>query len=199
MNYKRTIEKNLLKKISSNIIKLLVERNVNPFTLTYMALVFSILSGCLYSLANLSETFVAIGGVVLLLSGFLDALDGELARATNRTTQKGSFLDSVFDKLGEVSVSLGIAISGRVSSIIVTLFISCSLLVSYIRAKADQHNINIAGAGIAERAERIIIIALASLLYPFFSQSLQYGLLLTTFLSIITIGQRIVYVYNRLK
>jgi len=81
----------------------------------------------------------------------------------------------------------------------VTLFISCSLLVSYIRAKADQHNINIAGAGIAERAERIIIIALASLLYPFFSQSLQYGLLLTTFLSIITIGQRIVYVYNRLK
>ncbi|MEM1518215.1 MAG: CDP-alcohol phosphatidyltransferase family protein [Nitrososphaerota archaeon] len=199
MNYKRTIEKNLLKKISTNIIKLLVERNVNPFTLTYMALVFSILSGCLYSLANLSETFVAIGGVVLLLSGFLDALDGELARATNRTTQKGSFLDSVFDKLGEVSVSLGIAISGRVSSIIVTLFISCSLLVSYIRAKADQHNINIAGAGIAERAERIIIIALASLLYPFFSQSLQYGLLLTTFLSIITIGQRIVYVYNRLK
>ncbi|MEM2689669.1 MAG: CDP-alcohol phosphatidyltransferase family protein, partial [Nitrososphaerota archaeon] len=122
MNYKRTIEKNLLKKISTNIIKLLVERNVNPFTLTYMALVFSILSGCLYSLANLSETFVAIGGVVLLLSGFLDALDGELARATNRTTQKGSFLDSVFDKLGEVSVSLGIAISGRVSSIIVTLF-----------------------------------------------------------------------------
>lgn len=199
MNYKRTIEKNLLKKISTNIIKLLVERNVNPFTLTYMALVFSILSGCLYSLANLSETFVAIGGVVLLLSGFLDALDGELARATNRTTQKGSFLDSVFDKLGEISVSLGIAISGRVSSIIVTLFISCSLLVSYIRAKADQHNINIAGAGIAERAERIIIIALASLLYPFFSQSLQYGLLLTTFLSIITIGQRIVYVYNRLK
>jgi len=199
MNYKRSIEKNLLKKISTNIVKLLVEHNVNPFTLTYMALVFSILSGCLYSLANLSETFVAIGGVVLLLSGFLDALDGELARATNRTTQKGSFLDSVFDKLGEVSVSLGIAISGRVSSIIVTLFISCSLLVSYIRAKADQHNINIAGAGIAERAERIIIIALASLLYPFFSQSLQYGLLLTTFLSIITIGQRIVYVYNRLK
>ncbi|MEM3807944.1 MAG: CDP-alcohol phosphatidyltransferase family protein [Nitrososphaerota archaeon] len=199
MNYKRTIEKNLLKKISSNIIKLLVERNVNPFTLTYMALVFSILSGCLYSLANLSETFVAIGGVVLLLSGFLDALDGELARATNRTTQKGSFLDSVFDKLGEVSVSLGIAISGRVSSIIVTLFISCSLLVSYIRAKADQHNINIAGAGIAERAERIIIIALASVLYPFLGQSLQYGLLLTTFLSIITICQRTVYVYNRLK
>ncbi|MEM3448105.1 MAG: CDP-alcohol phosphatidyltransferase family protein [Nitrososphaerota archaeon] len=199
MNYKRTIEKNLLKKISTNIVKLLVERNVNPFTLTYMALVFSILSGCLYSLANLSETFVAIGGVVLLLSGFLDALDGELARATNRTTQKGSFLDSVFDKLGEISVSLGIAISGRVSSIIVTLFISCSLLVSYIRAKADQHNINIAGVGVAERAERIIIIALASVLYPFLGQSLQYGLLLTTFLSIITICQRTVYVYNRLK
>lgn len=199
MNYKRCIEKNLLKKISANIVKYLVEHRVDPFTLTYMALFFSIISGCLYSLANLSGMFVAIGGVVLLLSGFLDALDGELARAANRATQKGSFLDSVFDKVGEIVVTLGIAISGSVSLIIVIVFISCSLLVSYIRAKADQHNINVAGVGVAERAERIIIVGLASLLYPFFSQSLLYGLLLAAILSIITIAQRMVYVYNRLK
>lgn len=199
MNNKRSIEKILLKKISARIINQLVERRVNPFTLTYLALIFSIFSGFLYSLTNWSEIFAVLGGIILLFGGLLDALDGELARATNRVTHRGSFLDSVFDKLGEVSISLGIAISGCVSTIIVTIFISCSLLVSYVRAKADQQEINVAGIGVAERAERIIIIALASFIYPFFNNSLEYGLLLATILSIITIIQRIVYVYNKLK
>lgn len=199
MTNKRSIEKDLLKMLSIRIINRLVIWRVNPFMLTYMALVLSILSSCLYLLASWAEIFVVLGGFTLLVAGFLDALDGELARATGRVTQKGSFLDSVFDKLGEVLIAFGIAISGIVSAIIVSLFISCSLLVGYVRAKAEQHGVNVAGVGIAERAERIIIIALASFIYPFFNKSLEYGLLLSIFLSIITIAQRIIYVYKRLR
>jgi len=196
---KRRMEKSLLTTISNKVISPLARRGLDPFILTYSAFGASILTACLYALAVRSKILVVLGGVTLLVAGFLDAIDGELARTTGKVSEKGSFLDSVFDKLGESAVAIGIALSGIASSIVVLVFIVCSLLVSYVRAKAEQLGIEIAGVGLVERAERIIILAVASFIYPFWGKSLEYGLLLIAALSVITIVQRVIYAYNRLK
>jgi len=199
MSTKRRIEKRLLKMISNRVINPLARRRLDPFILTYSAFGTSILSACLYALAMKSRILVVLAGFTLSVAGFLDAIDGELARATSRVSKRGSFLDSVFDKLGEAVIAVGIALSGITSSIVVLVFITCSLLVSYVRAKAEQHGVEIAGIGVAERAERIIVLTVASFIYPFWRESLEYGILLAALLSIITIVQRVVYAYKRLK
>lgn len=196
---KRKLEKSLLTTISNKVISPLARRDLDPFILTYSAFGTSLLTACLYALAARSKILVVLGGVTLLVAGFLDAIDGELARRTGKVSERGSFLDSVFDKLGEAVIAVGMALSGIASSIVVLVFIVCSLLVSYVRAKAEQLGVEIAGIGVAERAERIIILAVASFIYPFWSESLEYGLLLVAALSIITIVQRVVYAYNKLK
>lgn len=199
MSTKRRLEKSLLRIISNQLIDPLARRRLDPFVLTYSAFFTSLLAASLYMLAIRSKILVVLGGVALLVAGLLDAMDGELARVIMRVSARGSFLDSVLDKIGEAVIAICIALSGIASSLMVTVFISTSLLVSYIRAKAEQHGIDIAGIGVAERAERIIILAAASFIYPFWSESIEYGILLATILSIITIAQRVAYVYKRLK
>jgi archaetidylinositol phosphate synthase len=196
---KRRVEKSLLTTISNKVISPLARRELDPFVLTYSAFAASILTACLYALAARSKILVVLGGVALLVAGFLDAIDGELARMTGKVSERGSFLDSLFDKLGESAVAVGIALSGIASFIVVLVFIVCSLLVSYVRAKAEQLGVEMAGIGVAERAERIIILAVASFIYPSWGESIEYGLLLIAALSMITIVQRVVYAYNRLK
>ncbi len=198
MTIKRSLEKKVLIKISHQLVKILAERKIDPFLLTYSAFGLTLFAALLYSLSKGSGLFIAIAGFILLLSGFLDALDGELARTLKKVSRKGSFLDSVLDKLGEVFIALGIFISKTTSALLVILFITCSLLVSYVRAKSEQLGVEVMGVGIAERAERIIILAVTSFFYPIWNFSLEYGLLLITLLSVITIIQRILYVYKQL-
>ena len=98
------------------------------------------------------------------LSGFFDVLDGAVARATGRTSQRGAFLDSTLDRVSEVVVFLGILVGGYVSPFLVLVALSLSLLVSYTRAKGDALGVNLAGIGVGERSERLIVLIVTSLL-----------------------------------
>ena len=64
---------------------------------TAIGLVFAFASAVIYAL-HFEYSFV-IGGVLLLVSGFFDIVDGQVARVTQKTSKKGAFLDSVFDKI----------------------------------------------------------------------------------------------------
>lgn len=166
--------------------------------LTYLSFALSILASLCYSVSSLNAAYVVAGGVLFASAGLLDALDGELARAQGRESGRGAFLDSVLDKASEAAVAVGIVYSALASGIAVVAFLASSLLVSYSRARAEQLGVGLAGVGIAERAERILILFLASLLYPLVPMSLEYGLIALTILSGITVIQRVMYTYRRL-
>ncbi|HME18575.1 MAG TPA: CDP-alcohol phosphatidyltransferase family protein, partial [Nitrososphaerales archaeon] len=97
-------------------------------------------------------------------SGFFDIVDGAVARVTGKVSKKGAFLDSTLDRLAEVAIYLGLLLGGFSTGPIVLLALSFSLLVSYTRAKADALGTSLSGVGIGERSERLLVLALASLL-----------------------------------
>lgn len=135
-----------------------------------------------------------LGGILLLVSGFFDMVDGQVARATGRSSKRGAFLDSMFDKIAEVAIFAGLASGGLVAPEIALLGIGMSLLVSYTRAKADALNIQIRGVGVGERAERLLIIAIVGMI----PGMMPFAVLAVVVISAITVAQRMRYVYRRL-
>ena len=117
----------------------------------------------MYGLGNQIEHGLILGGVLLLVSGFFDMVDGQVARVTGKTSKKGGYLDSMFDKIAEVAIFLGILVGGYAEPYLVFLAITLSLLVSYARAKSDAINVKLQGVGIGERAERLLAIAIVGI------------------------------------
>lgn len=105
-----------------------------------------------------------IGGVLLLISGFFDVIDGSVARITKQTSKKGAFLDSSFDKVSEVVIFAGIAIGNLASPFWCLLALGMSLLVSYTRARAESLGVELKGIGLGERAERMLILAIVGMI-----------------------------------
>jgi len=135
---------------------------LSPNFWTVIGLVFALISAIVYGLGI--EFGLIIGGVLLLVSGFFDMVDGQVARVTGKTSKKGSYLDSMFDKIAEVAIFLGILIGGYAEPYLILLAITLSLLVSYARAKSDAINIKLQGIGIGERAERLLVIAIVGII-----------------------------------
>ncbi len=104
----------------------------------------------------LFQRYYIPGAFFLALSGMLDALDGTLARIGGMKTDFGGILDSVMDRYVDVAVLIALGVAGE-SWFAVSLALSGSLMVSYTRARAEMVIENCA-VGIAERAERIIIL-----------------------------------------
>jgi archaetidylinositol phosphate synthase len=135
---------------------------LSPNFWTAVGLTFAITSAFVYGLGI--EYGLIIGGILLLVSGFFDVVDGQVARVTGKTSKKGSYLDSMFDKIAEVAIFLGILVGGYAEPYLVFLAITLSLLVSYARAKSDAINVKLQGVGIGERAERLLVIAIIGII-----------------------------------
>jgi archaetidylinositol phosphate synthase len=125
------------------------------------------------------------GGVLVIFSGLFDVLDGAVARATGKTSPRGAFLDSTLDRVSEVVVYLGILVGNYVNPFFVLLALSLSLLVSYARAKGDSLGVNLAGIGVGERSERLLVLVVASLL-----SVVGLGVLIVGALALVTFVQR---------
>lgn len=139
------------------------------------------------------ELALIVGGVLLLVSGFFDIVDGQVARIT-KTTNRGAFLDSVLDKISEVAIFLGILIGGYSEGYLVILAITLSLLVSYTRARAESFGIKLQGIGIGERAERLLVVAIVGMI-----GFMDYAILIVIIIAAITLIQRIVITARRMK
>ena len=129
-------------------------------------------------------------------------LDGALARRTNHVTKFGGVLDSTLDRISEAVVLIGIAVfyanhHSTWGVAITGLTMISSQLVSYIRAKAEALKIN-CEIGIFTRPERVVILALGLLLARF-SNVLLIALIIITVLSFVTAGQRLFFVWKKIK
>jgi archaetidylinositol phosphate synthase len=167
---------------------------------TLVGLLLSLLAGVIYASPAAGVpwyTAAVLGGVALLISGFFDMIDGSVARITGKTTKKGAFLDSSFDKVAEVAVFLGIALGGLAQPTWAMLALALSLLVSYTRARAESLGVELKGIGIGERAERLLIVALVGMIpHP---EALNWAMIIVSIVAGITLGQRIVATSRRLS
>lgn len=151
-----------LKPSLEKIGKGFASTGLSPNFWTAVGLAFAIASALVYGLGI--EYGLIFGSVLLLISGFFDMVDGQVARVTGKTSKKGSYLDSMFDKIAEVAIFLGILVGGYAEPYLVFLAITLSLLVSYARAKSDAINVKLQGVGIGERAERLLVIAIIGII-----------------------------------
>ena len=113
----------------------------------------------------ISLEYLVTGSLIALLGSAIDGLDGTLARAANRVTKRGAFLDASVDRLGEVACFSGLAVARagepRVLMLIV-LSVSGALIIPYLRARAEAEGLKGTG-GFIGRAERVILFALGLL------------------------------------
>ncbi len=129
-----------------------VPKFVPPDLLTALSLPFSILF-LYYSWKG--DYFVALA--FLALSSLMDALDGALARATNRTSIAGAFLDSSIDRVNDVVMAGALPAIG-VPWFIAFLWASGSLVTSSLRAAAEADGVRGEGVGVMERGDRILAL-----------------------------------------
>jgi CDP-diacylglycerol--glycerol-3-phosphate 3-phosphatidyltransferase len=136
-------------------------------------------------------------GFVVLFAGFFDMLDGALARYTNQTTCFGAVLDSILDRLSEAVLLVGILLyvsdQSSVAVLLVFLALFGSLLVSYIRARAEALDLE-CQVGLFTRAERVIVLALGLLL-----NQIVIALAIIVVFSFFTFGQRLIYVWQQTR
>ena len=144
---------------------------------------------------------------LLLASGFCDTLDGIIARTFQQVTVFGGFFDSVFDRYADAIVFSAILVAGLCNHawgsvwgpVWVLAALAGSLLVSYSRARAEAAGIKMESVGFAERAERMLILAVVSVITFFWLPALGYGVALLAVLSNLTVIQRAHHVYKTLK
>nr|AIE99785.1 CDP-alcohol phosphatidyltransferase (pgsA, PGS1) [uncultured marine thaumarchaeote KM3_11_E10] len=165
---------------------------ISPTGWSVIGLVFAFASAFFYGW-NIEFSLI-IGGIVLLVAGFFDIVDGQVARATKKITKTGGFLDSVFDKIAEVAIFFGILVGGFAEPYLVFLAISLSLLVSYTRSRAESLGVKLQGIGIGERAERLLVIAIVGII-----GFMEYAVIIVIIIAGITFVQRIIITVKELN
>ena len=165
-----------------------------PSFWTWVGLGLSIISAIMFSLHSPAigvdwYTATFLGSLFLLLAGFFDVVDGAVARVTKRTSALGGYLDSVLDKVSEIIIFTGILIGSFTNPVLVLVALSLSLLVSYTRARGEGLGVDLKGKGIAERAERIIIIVILGFI-PF-QENISVALWIISILAAITVLERL--------
>jgi CDP-diacylglycerol--glycerol-3-phosphate 3-phosphatidyltransferase len=184
-------------KTAPPLARLLLKTPLTPNAVTWIG--FIITAGAA-ALIALGHDFAA--GIVVLVAGLFDMLDGALARVKGQVTRFGAVLDSALDRLSEAVLLLALVyIFARDSqplwSLLTGIALVCSLMVSYLRARTEGLGIE-CKAGIFTRPERVILLALG-LLLSHFNYLLIGAVGLLALFSFITVIERLVYAWRHLK
>lgn len=166
---------------------------LTPNQVSAIGIVFAVLSALAYWKWRLHFYVSILAPLLLVASGFCDAVDGVLARLYGEATTFGGFLDSLLDRYADAIVFCGV-ILGRLCDLSWGLAaLTGSLMVSYVRARAEAAGVKMETVGIAERAERLVILAVASFLSIAWFETLSWGILILAVLTNITVLQRVIY------
>jgi len=179
-------------------VKLAHSVGLTPNQVSIIGILAALLSAYSYWNSKSDDAFLLAAALLLLASGFFDALDGVLARVYGQVTLLGGFLDSLLDRYADALVLIGIILGWLTTDSPLWLLAGLialvgSLTVSYARAKAEAAGIKMETVGLAERAERIIILVLASFLTLLWRDALRWSVCLLAFLTNFTALQRTVY------
>ncbi len=181
----------LLTRILNPIAKHL---NINPNIVTVISPFIALAAA--YGFAN---HMLILGCIAILLSGFLDVIDGAVARYHGRSSKFGAFLDSTMDRFADAIIYIGIIFGGYCDWFVGALAIHSAICVSYVKARAESQGVD-CNVGIAERAVRMIILMVGALVGYFAGDIyFTYIIYILVILSYFTVVQRIVHVWRKLN
>jgi len=187
------IRRNLAYRITNPIVEILSKSGITPNVLTLINLALNIVAAYVIATGHF-----LLGGVLVLVSGLFDLLDGALARFTKQTTKFGAILDSTVDRISEAAILYGLLIwysvhGGRLEIVLIFAVLIGSFLVSYVRARAEGLGWQ-CQVGLFTRAERVIVLAIGLLI----NQVLIALCVLAVFV-FTTVVQRLVYLWKQGK
>ena len=184
----REASKEALLRVLRPLVRWLSVMRVRPDTLTVIGWTLALGAAVLFGLG-----YARVAGLVMLLGGLFDALDGAVARETNRMSSFGAFLDSTLDRLSEAAIFVGLMFfyagaNRPYEALLAGVAMTFSLLTSYARARAEGLNIS-CEVGLLERAGRVVILSLFSI-----AGLPTVGLALLAAGALVTTAQRILHV-----
>jgi len=175
------------------IVALLAATGVHPDVLTFLGLVINIWAMTLFAAGRFPAA-----GLVMILAGLFDMVDGRVARAQGRVTMFGAFFDSVIDRYSDLLLYMGLliyyaSVDRRRYAVLVGVAMAGSVMVSYTRARAESL-IPSCKAGFWERPERIVLMILGAL-----GDKMAPALWLLAIGPNITVIHRIVHTWREMK
>jgi CDP-diacylglycerol--glycerol-3-phosphate 3-phosphatidyltransferase len=180
-------------RVTTPLAKLLAHTPITPNVLTWMGFLLTCIAAVI-----ISRGYLLWGGIWVLVAGFMDMLDGALARNTGRVSRFGAVLDSTLDRLSEGVVLLGVIFilardGSELGAVLAGATLTLSFSVSYIRARSEGMGVE-CSEGWFTRTERVIVIALGLML-----NQIILSLFIVATLSLITATQRLLVARCKLR
>jgi len=166
---------------------------LTPNYVSIFGLILAVISAVTYWQWKLNPLLLILAPLLMLASGLFDALDGAIARIYGEATSFGGFFDSLLDRYADAVILFGIILGGLTEVTWGIAALMGSLLVSYSRARAEAAGVKMESVGLAERAERIVLLALASFLSYIWIDALNWGILFLAIVTNLTVVQRVIY------
>lgn len=197
------IRKTLARYAAEPLVRLLAATHISPNTLTWLGFLLTLGAAALIATGHLLAA-----GIVVLVAGSFDILDGALARHTNRITRFGGILDSTLDRLSDAVLLFGVLglfllaqeqpalftfIPKEWSIVLVFIALASSQFVSYIRARAEAAGLE-CQVGLFTRAERVVVLVLGLL-----TSQVSIALAIIAALSLVTFIQRSVHLWQQTR
>ncbi|MEM0141290.1 MAG: CDP-alcohol phosphatidyltransferase family protein [Thermoplasmatales archaeon] len=154
--------------------------NVSPNFLTMLAFLFSVLFGAAFYLGYLIPAFF-----ILLISSYLDALDGAVARNFGKESKKGDFLDHLLDRYSDLVVIAALSVSHFGNPYLGILAISGTFMTSYVGTQSQAVGLKRMYGGFPGRADRLAIIMIGVILQAVLINVKFFGLYITSWILII--------------
>ncbi len=175
------------------IVGALAATGINPNALTLVGLVVNFAAAVMFATGRFKTA-----AFIIFFAGFLDMLDGQVARRTNKVTAFGAFYDSTLDRYSDMALYMGLlvnyAVNGRSSYVVLAAVATAgSVMVSYARARAESL-IPLCKVGFMERPERIVLLIMGGLF-----DRMAPALWVIAVVSTLTVIYRIVYTWQETR
>src|ERR1700681_3356882 len=140
----------------------LAATGVNPNFLTFLGLVVNFGAAAMFAIG-----YFFAGALIIFFAGFLDMLDGRVARRQKRVTAFGACSDSTLDRYADMALYMGLlvyySVSGHIPYVVLAAVATAgSVMVSYARARAESL-IPLCKVGFMERPERLVLLIIGGL------------------------------------
>lgn len=208
MNYRDFLQK-VIYDVINPLIKGMIKVGITPNIITFTGF----LGNCLASFFFINAAFrgsdsmawIGWGGLILLLSGLFDMMDGRLARMGNMSSEFGAFWDSTLDRYSELISLCGLSafwftVGESLWGVVTLLALTGSIMVSYVRARAEGLGLD-CKVGFMQRPERVVALSLGAIITGLINDGIAVNIavVLIAALANITAFWRVWYCYKQLK
>lgn len=171
MHYRDFLQR-VIYNVINPIVKGMIRVGITPNMITTIGLLGNVAAAVLLLYGGVEcpgdLSYVGWGGSIILFSGLFDMMDGRVARLSGQSSVFGALYDSVLDRYSELITLFGISywliLSGYLwGSVLTFLALMGSLMVSYVRARAEGLDIE-CKVGLMQRPERVVVTAVACIL-----------------------------------